>query len=342
MSNTQTEIKSIGEFGLIDFLTKNNETKLASTLVSVGDDAAIIDHYGKQTVISTDMLLEGIHFDLMYFPLKYLGFKAVTVNLSDIYAMNAQPTQILVNVALSNRFSVENMTEFYEGIYEACNEFNVDLVGGDTNSSQSGFIISITSIGEVTPNTYVMRSGAKKGDLIAVTGNLGAAYLGLTLLEREKLIYQSQPDVKPDYENQHYILNRFLRPLPQKFLIDFFEEQKLVPTAMIDISDGLSSELHHICNKSQVGCKIYEEKLPIDQQTKFAASTFNLDPTMCALHGGEDYELLFTIDPKKYPLVEHHPNISVIGYVTDLEDGKKLITKSGKEIDLKSQGFNHL
>ena len=270
----------MGEFGLIEYLTKNFEIQNASTVVAVGDDAAVIDHFGKQTVVTTDLLLEGIHFDLAYTPLRHLGYKSIIVNLSDIYAMNARPTQVTVSIGISNRFSAEAMNEFYEGIFAACEKYGVDLVGGDTSSSQKGFIISVTAIGEVAPGKYCTRSGAQKGDLICVSGNLGAAFLGLTLLEREKMIFKESPGVQPDLENEKYIVGRLLKPEAAKDIIDFFEEQKITPTAMMDISDGLSSELLHICKSSNVGCMVYEEKLPVANDAKNAAFKFGLDPRL--------------------------------------------------------------
>jgi thiamine-monophosphate kinase len=338
----RTEISTLGEFGLIDHLTKNFELHNASTIVGVGDDAAVIDHFGKPTVVTTDLLIEGIHFDLMYTPLKHLGYKSVVVNLSDIYAMNATPTQITVSIGISNRFSVEALNEFYEGIYAACEKYNVDLAGGDTSSSQKGFIISVTAIGEVAPNKFVKRSTANKGDLICVSGDLGAAFLGLTLLEREKNIYLENPQVQPDLEGEDYIVGRILKPEARKDIIEFFEQQKIIPTAMMDISDGLSSEILHICTQSNLGCILYEEKLPIAEQTRNAAFKFNLDPTVCALNGGEDYELLFTIKQDDYNKIEHNENISVVGYCKDVEEGRKFLSKGGNTFDITSQGWNAL
>ncbi|HVX25108.1 MAG TPA: thiamine-phosphate kinase [Parafilimonas sp.] len=338
----RTEISTLGEFGLIDHLTKNFELHNASTIVGIGDDAAVIDHFGKQTIITTDLLIEGIHFDLMYTPLKHLGYKSVVVNLSDVYAMNATPTQITVSIGISNRFSVEALNEFYEGIYAACEKYNVDLAGGDTSSSQKGFIISVTAIGEVAPNKFVKRSTANKGDLICVSGDLGAAFLGLTLLEREKNIYIENPQIQPDLEGEDYIVGRFLKPEARKDIVEFFEEQKIIPTAMMDISDGLSSEILHICNLSNVGCVLYEEKIPIAEQTRNAAFKFNLDPTVCALNGGEDYELLFTIKQDDYDKIKLNENISVVGYIKDIEEGNKFLSKGGNSFDITAQGWNSL
>jgi thiamine-monophosphate kinase len=340
MSENRTEVSSLGEFALIDHLTKNIEIQNASTIVGVGDDAAVIDHYGKQTVITNDLLLEGVHFDLMYTPLKHLGYKSVVVNVSDIYAMNAMPTQVIIGLAFSNRFSVEALDEFYEGVYAACEAYGVDLVGGDTSSSQKGFIISCTAIGEVTPDKYVKRSGAQKGNLLCVSGNLGAAYLGLMLLEREKKIYLESPTVQPDLEDQKYIIGRILKPEARKDIFEFFAEVSIQPTAMMDISDGLSSEILHICKQSNVGCVLYEEKIPIDEDTRQAAFKFNLDPTACALSGGEDYELLFTISQDDYDAVSKNPDISVIGYMTDEEAGAHIFTKGGNKYPITAQGWN--
>jgi thiamine-monophosphate kinase len=342
MDSERTEVSTLGEFGLIDHLTKNNEIRNASTIVAVGDDAAVMDHFGKQTVVTTDMLVEGIHFDLMYTPLKHLGYKSVIVNLSDVYAMNASPSQITLSVAFSNRFSVEALDEFYEGVYAACDKYNVDLVGGDTSSSQKGFIICVTAIGEVTPNKYVTRSGAKKGDLICVSGELGGAFLGLTLLEREKKVFLETKGVQPDLENQDYIIGRILKPEARRDIIDFFAEKQILPTAMIDISDGLSSELLHICKQSEVGCVLYEEKIPVNEMARQFAYKLELDPTACALSGGEDYELLFTIDQKDYDTIVLNPDISIVGYVTEKEEGSVIITKGGNKYPLTAQGWNAL
>jgi len=340
MATERTEISSLGEFGLIEHLTQNIELKNASSIVGVGDDGAVIDHFGKQTVISTDLLIEGIHFDLVYTPLKHLGYKSVIVNLSDIYAMNATPTQITLSLGISNRFSLEALDEFYEGVYAACDEYNVDLIGGDTASSQKGFIISVTAIGEVTPDRYVKRSTARKGDLICCSGDLGAAYLGLVFLEREKKIFLESPAVRPDLEGEKYVIGRLLKPAARKDIIDFFESSAILPTAMMDISDGLSSEILHICKQSGVGCTIREEKIPIAEDTKAAAYKFELDPTACALSGGEDYELLFTIPQQDYEKLVLNEQISVIGYMTEPEKGRKIITKGGNEFDLQAQGWN--
>lgn len=341
MSNERTEINSLGEFGLIDHLTRNNETKNASTILSVGDDAAVIDHFGKQTVITTDMLVEGIHFDLMYTPLKHLGYKSVIVNLSDVFAMNATPTQITVSIAFSNRFSLEALDEFYEGVYAACDRYNVDLVGGDTTSSQKGMIISITALGEVAPDKFVKRSTANKGDLLCVSGFLGGAFLGLTILEREKKIF-AETGLQPDLEGQNYIVGRLLKPEARKDIIEFFAEQEVVPTSMIDISDGLSSEILHLCRQSTLGCVLYEDKIPIYEDAKQFAYKLELDPTACALSGGEDYELLFTIAQDDYEKIKQNDQISVVGYMTTPDEGQHIITRGGNKHELVAQGWNHM
>jgi len=336
----RTEIADLGEFGLIDHLTKNFEIQNVSTVLGVGDDAAVIDHFGKQTVITTDLLLEGIHFDLMYTPLKHLGYKSVMVNLSDIYAMNAIPTQITVSIGISNRISIEALNEFYEGIYIACEKHGVDLIGGDTSTSQKGFIISITAIGEVTPDKFVKRSTAQKGDLICVSGDLGGAFLGLTLMEREKKIYLENPKVQPDLEDESYIVGRLLKPEARKDIIEFFEKNEIVPTSMMDVSDGLSSEVLHLCKQSNLGCIIYEDKFPISDESRQAAYKFGLDPTVCALNGGEDYELIFTMKQEDHDKITLNEEISVIGYMTEMEAGTKLITKGGNEYPITAQGWN--
>jgi thiamine-monophosphate kinase len=340
MSEERTEISSLGEFGLIDHLTRNIEHQNVSTILGVGDDAAVIDHFGKQTVITTDLLVEGVHFDLMYTPLKHLGYKSVVVNVSDIYAMNATPTQIIMSIAISNRFSVEALEEFYDGVYVACEEYGVDLVGGDTTSSQKGFVISVTALGEVAPDKFVKRSTAKVSDLICVTGYLGGAYLGLLLLEREKKIFLETKGVQPDLENRDYIVGRLLKPEARKDIIDFFEKENITPTSMMDISDGLSSEVLHICKQSKVGAVIYEDKLPIHPDSKDFAYKLELDPTACALSGGEDYELLFTISQADYDKVKDVIGIRIIGYVTEESEGANILTKGGNKYKLTAQGWN--
>lgn len=338
----RTEISNLGEFGLIDHLTKNIELQNASSILGVGDDAAVIDHFGKQTVISTDLLVEGVHFDLMYTPLKHLGYKSVVVNLSDIYAMNATPTQIVIGLAFSNRFSLEALDDFYEGVYAACAAYGVDLVGGDTTSSQKGFIISVTAIGEVAPDKYVKRSTARKGDLLCVTGDLGAAYIGLLFLEREKKIFMESPGVQPDLEGESYVIGRLLKPEARKDMIEFFEKSDLLPTSMMDISDGLSSEILHICKESNLGCVLHEDKIPVAEESKQAAFKFEIDPTACALSGGEDYELLFTISQSDYDKLLLNEQVSVIGYMTEPEQGAHIVTKGGGRHQLTAQGWNAL
>ena len=338
--SSRTEIASLGEFGLIDHLTQNNETHHASTVLSIGDDAAVLDHFGKQIVVTTDLLIEGVHFDMVYTPLTHLGYKSVIVNLSDVYAMNAMPAQITLSIGISNRFSVEALEEFYEGVYAACEKYNVDLVGGDTTTSNKGFIISVTAIGEVIPDRFVKRDGAKKGDLVFVSGDLGAAYLGLLLMEREKKIFMESPSVQPDLESQDYILRRLLKPEARKDIISFFEENDILPTSMMDISDGLSSEILHICKQSNVGCVLHEDKIPVDEASRQFAFKLDLDPTACALSGGEDYELLFTIKQEDYDKIVLNEQISVIGYITEPAQGSHIITRSGNKHALTAQGWN--
>lgn len=338
----RTEINSLGEFGLIEHLTKNIELQNASSVLGVGDDAAVIDHFGKQTVVTTDLLVEGVHFDLVYTPLKHLGYKSVVVNLSDIYAMNATPTQIVIGLGISNRFSLEALDDFYEGVYAACEKYGVDVVGGDTTSSQKGFIISITAIGEVAPDKFVKRSTAQKGDLICVSGDLGGAYVGLLFLEREKKIYLESPGVQPDLEGESYVIGRLLKPEARKDIVDFLASSEIVPTSMMDISDGLSSEILHICKDSNLGCVLYEEKIPVHESMKQAAFKFEIDPTACALSGGEDYELLFTIPQSEYDKLVLNEEISVVGYMTEPELGQTIITKGGSKHAITAQGWNHL
>ena len=338
--NERTEIASLGEFGLIEHLTQNISFKNASTLLGVGDDGAVIDHFGRHTVVSTDMLIEGIHFDLSYTPLKHLGYKSVVVNLSDIYAMNATPTQILISIGFSNRYSVEALDEFYAGVYAACEKYNVDLIGGDTSSSQKGFIISVTAIGEVVPDSFVKRNTANVNDLICVSGELGSAFLGLTLLEREKKIF-AETGAQPDLEGQAHIVGRLLKPEARKDIIEYFAESEIIPTSMIDISDGLSSDIMHICNKSKTGCVLYEDKFPFNDDAKEFAYKLQLDPTACALSGGEDYELLFTVSQADFEKIKINPSISIIGYMTEETEGMHLLTRGGNKHPLVAQGWNH-
>ncbi|HEX6191903.1 MAG TPA: thiamine-phosphate kinase [Chitinophagaceae bacterium] len=340
--NNRTEIASLGEFGLIEHLTRNIELQNASSVLGVGDDAAVIDHFGRQTVVTTDLLVEGVHFDLMYTPLKHLGYKSIVVNLSDIYAMNAMPTQVVISIGISNRFSLEALDEFYEGVYAACAKYGVDLVGGDTTSSNKGFIISVTAIGEVAPGSFVKRGTAQKGDLICVSGNLGAAYVGLLFLEREKKIFVESPGVQPDLEGESFVIGKLLKPEARKDIIEFLAKEEIIPTAMMDISDGLSSEILHICTDSRLGCVLYEEKIPIAEEMKKAAFKFEIDPTACALSGGEDYELLFTIPQSQHDKLVLNEEISVVGYMTEAELGSTIITKGGSKHSITAQGWNHL
>lgn len=343
LENTgRTELSSLGEFGLIKHLTQFIEIKNESTIKGIGDDGAIIDNKDKLTVISTDMLVEGVHFDLAYVPLKHLGFKSVSVNVSDIYAMNALPKQITVSIAVSNRFSVEALEELYAGMMTACHKYKVDIIGGDTTTSKSGLVISITVIGEANAEDLVYRDGAKEGDLLCVTGDLGAAYVGLQLLEREKKIFMESPGVQPDLEGYDYILERQLKPEARKDIPPLLKALKVKPTAMIDISDGLASEILHICTQSETGCNLFEDKIPIDPSTYTMAREFNLDPTVCALSGGEDYELLFTIDQSDFPKIKANPDITVIGHMTCKKEGINLITKGGTSHPITAQGWDSL
>lgn len=340
MESQRTEVSSLGEFGLIEHLTRNNETVNAGTLLSVGDDAAVIDHFGKQTVITTDLLLEGVHFDLTYTPLKHLGYKAVAVNLSDLCAMMATPTHITVSIGISNRFSVEALDELYEGIYTACSRYHADLVGGDTSTSVKGLVISVTAIGEVATDRFVTRSGAKPNDLICVSGDLGGAYLGLQLLEREKSLFLEHPDIQPELAQHAYPVGRLLKPEPRTDIVSFLQEAGITPTAMIDVSDGLSSELLHICKASDAGCVIHDDKIPVHADSKAAAEELHLSAITCALSGGEDYELLFTIAQNDYEAIAKHPDISVIGYITESGKGALLQTKAGPVHKITAQGWN--
>lgn len=338
----RTEIGELGEFGLIDHLTKNITLRNRSSLKGVGDDAAVIDcGEGQVKVLTQDLLVEGVHFDLMYHPLQHLGYKAVVVNLSDIYAMNAWPEQITVGLGISNRFSVEALEQLYEGMLAACEKFDVDLVGGDTTSSQKGLIISISALGFAKKDDIVYRDAAKVGDLIVVSGDLGGAYLGLQLLEREKQVYLENPDIQPNLEKENYIVGRQLLPQPRRDVVELLEEMKVRPTAMIDISDGLSSDLLHICNRSGVGCRVYEDKLPIAEETRDRAMKFKIAPSTCALNGGEDYELLFTISPEDAEKLKGAIDLSIIGECTKPKDGFKFITPSGQVHDLVAQGWQH-
>lgn len=342
MNKKLTDLKELGEFGLIDHLTKNTKIHNNSTIVGIGDDAAVIGQYEKDILVSTDLLMEGVHFDMQYTPLKHLGYKAVAVNLSDIAAMNGRPTQILVSLAVSSRYSVEALEELYEGIHLACQRYHVDLVGGDTTSSKTGLAISITAIGEANKSDITYRNGAKKHDLLCVSGDLGAAYTGLLILEREKVTFQANPNFQPDLSNFSYVLERFLKPEPRLDIVSLLKEKEIVPTSMIDISDGLASEILHICKDSNVGCEVYEEKIPISHQTSIAFSDFKKLPVSAALNGGEDYELLFTIKQSDYDKIKDLTEISVIGHITDADRGCQLVVPQGATIELKAQGWNHM
>lgn len=339
--NTEkTEIANLGEFGLIEHLTKNIIINHTSTVKGVGDDAAVLNFDGKRTLISTDLLLEGIHFDLAFTPLKHLGYKAIQVNLSDIYAMNGMASQVTVSLGFSSKFPLEAIEELYSGMLLACNKFNIDLIGGDTTSSRQGLVISVTSIGYAEEQDLVYRSGAEEGDLICVSGDLGGAYVGLQLLEREKQVFLANPNIQPDLEGKDYIVERQLKPEARLDIIDLLKKMEIKPTSMIDVSDGLASEILHITRQSKKGCKLYEEKFPIDPMTAEMAREFGLDPTVCALNGGEDYELLFTIKQADYDRLKHDVDISVIGYITEESAGNYLITRSGNAHEIQAQGWN--
>lgn len=336
-----TPLGTLGEFGLIDRVTKNLKIRYDNTIKGVGDDAAVIDAGDEAILVSTDMLIEGIHFDLMYHPLKHLGYKSVVVNLSDIYAMNAHPQQITISLGLSNRFSVEALDEFYEGVKAACDLYHVDLVGGDTCSSDKGMAISVTAIGRAKKEDIVYRSGAKVGDIICVTGDLGAAYLGLQLLEREKQIFLSQPGIQPDLEEQNYLIERQLKPEARKDIIEYLAANGIKPTSMIDISDGLASEIKHICKASGVGAFVEETHIPVKHESELMALKFKLDPLTCALNGGEDYELLFTADPALLDKLKVMPDIYLAGEIVKAEDGATLHTSGGNIKELIAQGWGH-
>jgi thiamine-monophosphate kinase len=339
---SDTELSQLGEFGLIKHLTQHIELNQPSTLKGVGDDAAVIDNGSLQTVVSTDMLVEGIHFDLTYVPLKHLGYKSVVVNLSDIYAMNAEARQIVVSIAISNRFRLEALEELYAGMLLACQKYNVDLVGGDTTSSLSGLIINITAIGAAKKEELVYRNGAKESNLLCVSGDLGGAYMGLQVLEREKSVFKENPKLQPDLEGKDYILERQLKPEARKDVVELLKTLGVQPTSMIDISDGLSSEILHLCTSSNVGVELYEEKIPIDPLTFDTAREFNLDPTLCALSGGEDYELLFTVDIGDYEKIKNSMDISIIGHITNESKGRLMVAKAGTVHELSAQGWNAL
>ena len=340
--NQRTEISTIGEFGLIKRLTEHIQIQNQETKYGVGDDAAVLDFSNQQTLVTTDLLMEGVHFDLVYTPLKHLGYKSAIVNFSDIYAMNGTPKQITVSLAVSKRFCIEDLEQFYEGLQLACQLHGVDIVGGDTTSSVTGLAISITCLGVGNPESITYRHGAKETDLICVSGDLGAAYMGLQLLEREKAVFEGQKEINPDFSGKEYLLERQLKPEARKDIIEALAKEGIRPTAMMDISDGLSSELMHICTQSKVGCRIYEERIPIDYQTAVMAEELNMNVTTCALNGGEDYELLFTVPLTEHDKVAAMKGVKVIGHITKAELGCGLITRDGQEFELKAQGWNPL
>jgi thiamine-monophosphate kinase len=338
----RTPLTALGEFGLIDHLTANFKIKQKSTIKGIGDDAAVLNHKGKTIVVTTDLLVEGVHFDLSYMPLKHLGYKAVVVNLSDVYAMNANATQITVSIAVSNRFPLEALEELYAGIETAASVYDVDVIGGDTTSSTSGLLISITALGEVNKEDVVYRNGAKPNDLLVVTGDLGGAYLGLQVLEREKEVFKVNPNSQPDLEMYSYIIERQLRPEARRDIIKLLKDLEVKPTSMIDISDGLSSEVIHLCKQSEVGCDLYENKLPLDPQVISTCEEFKMESTTIALNGGEDYELLMTISQEDFPKIKANPNLTVIGYITEQSAGMHLVTRADTKIPIKAQGWNSL
>ena len=339
-NTSRTELSQLGEFGLIKHLTEHIKLHNSTTLKGVGDDAAVIEQSGKVTLLSTDMLVEGVHFDLTYVPLKHLGYKAIAVNVSDICAMNGVAKQITVSIAVSNRFSTEALEELYSGMLMACDKYKVDLVGGDTTTSLSGLVISLSVLGEADKADVVYRSGAQEKDLLVVTGDLGGAYMGLQILEREKAVFKDNPNLQPDLDGNDYILERQLKPEARVDIAPLLIQLDIKPTSMIDISDGLASEILHICQQSNVGCNLYEEKIPMDSMTINRAHEFKLDPTICALSGGEDYELLFTINQKDFDKVKNHPDFTVIGHITDKASGTNMITRSGSSVELTAQGWD--
>lgn len=340
---SKTSIANLGEFGLIKHITQFFNTTNPSTIKAVGDDCAVIDSLGKKTLVSTDLLVEGVHFDLTYMPLKHLGYKAVVVNLSDVIAMNATPSQITVSIAISNRFTLEAVEELYAGIQLACETYGVDLIGGDTTSSKTGLLISVTAIGFADENKIVYRNNAKENDLLVVSGDLGAAYLGFQVLEREKQVFDVNPNNQPDLDDYTYLIERQLKPEARKDIVKLLADLEVVPTSMIDISDGLSSEIIHLCQQSNVGCNVYEEKIPLDQQVISTCEEFNLNSTTIALSGGEDYELLFTVKQADYDKIKGNPHLTVIGHMTDASNGMNLITRGAQQsVPLTAQGWNAL
>lgn len=337
----RTQLSDLGEFGLIDHLTKNFKIKQSSTIKGIGDDAAVLNFQNKKIVVTTDLLVEGVHFDLSYMPLKHLGYKAVVVNLSDVYAMNAKATQITVSIAVSNRFPLEALEDLYAGIETAASIYNVDVIGGDTTSSNTGLLISVTAIGEVDGDKEVYRNGAKPNDLLVVTGDLGAAYMGLQVLEREKEVYKVNPNSQPDLEPYTYIVERQLKPEARRDISKLLEDLNVKPTAMIDVSDGLSSEIIHLCKQSDVGCDLYEAKIPLDPQVISVCEEFNIDSTTVALNGGEDYELLFTVTQEDFSKIKGNPNLSVIGFMKESKEGMHLVTRADTRIPIKAQGWKN-
>ena len=338
----KTSIAQLGEFGLIDHLTKNFKTSQPSTLKGIGDDAAVLDFKDKKIVVSTDLLIEGVHFDLAYMPLKHLGYKAVVVNVSDICAMNAKATQITVSIAVSNRFPLEALDELFAGINHAAEEYKIDVIGGDTTSSQKGLIISITAIGEADEDEIVYRNGARQTDLLVVSGDIGSAYMGLQVLEREKQVFLVNPNSQPDLDAYTYLIERQLKPEARKDVRTLLHALEIKPTAMIDISDGLSSEIFHICKQSKVGCNLYEDKLPMDPQFISVCEEFQIDSTTVAINGGEDYELLFTIDMGDFEKIKGNPNFTIIGHMTQESEGIHLVTRANTKIELRARGWDAL
>jgi len=341
-NQSRTNLSELGEFALINHLTKNFKIQHSSSIKGVGDDAAVLNFKNKEILVTTDLLVEGVHFDLSYMPLKHLGYKAVMVNLSDIYAMNGMASQITVSIAVSNRFTLEAIEELYEGIHLACKSYNVDLVGGDTTSSTTGLLISITAIGEVVKEDVVYRNTAKQNDLLVVSGDLGAAYLGLQVLEREKRVFEVNPKSQPDLTDYSYLIERQLKPESRKDIVELLKEMEVKPTSMIDISDGLSSEILHLCTQSKVGCDLYEDKIPLDPQVISTCEEFDLNSTTVALSGGEDYELLFTISQEDFPKIKANPHLTVIGHITDESNGVNLVTRANQQVKLTAQGWNAL
>lgn len=339
--NSKTDLDSLGEFGLIEHLTNSVKLIHKTTIKGIGDDSAVLE-LKDQTLITTDLLIEGVHFDLSYMPLKHLGYKAVMVNLSDVYAMNGKAKQITVSIAVSNRFSLEALEELYSGIHHACKVYDIDLIGGDTTSSTKGLLISVTAIGEAKKEDVVYRNGAKPTDLLVVSGDLGAAYLGLQVLEREKQVFQANPKAQPELDNYSYLVERQLKPEARKDIVELLAALKVTPTSMIDISDGLSSEILHLCKQSKVGCDLYENKIPLSQEVISTSEEFNMNSTTIALSGGEDYELLFTIDQNDYDKIKANPNLTVIGHITQENHGTYLVTRANQKIELTAQGWNSL